>query len=62
MTTKEFAIEFATKLISDYPQALTVEDLMDVAIKDGRFEDNHEMLAVWGRVLRILPSRGKVSA
>ena len=55
--TKEFAIAYASKLVSDYPQAKTVEDLIDIAQADGRFENKTEMLAVWGRVMRLLPSK-----
>jgi hypothetical protein len=55
MTSKEFAIAFASKLVSDYPDATTVQQLMDIAMAKGRFEDETEMLSVWGRVCRLLP-------
>lgn len=53
--SKEFAIAFASKLVSDYPNAKTVQQLMSQAMADERFEDNTEMLSVWGRVCRLLP-------
>ena len=53
--SKEFAIAFASKLVSDYPNATTVQQLMNQAQAEGRFEDNTEMLSVWGRVCRLLP-------
>jgi len=56
-TTKEFAIAYAKKLVSDYPQAKTVEDLIDIAQANGRFENEIEMLSVWGRALRLLPTK-----
>lgn len=62
MTTKEFAIAFATKLVSDYPQAVTVVQIMDLAIAEGRFENADEMRAVWGRLMRMKANHGKVSA
>lgn len=53
--SKEFAIAFASKLVSDYPEAKTVKELMTIAMQHGRFEDETEMLSVWGRVCRLLP-------
>jgi len=55
--TRDWAIKFATKLIEIYPDAKTVEDVIDLAQEDGRFETNEEMLAVWGRLNRMLPNR-----
>jgi hypothetical protein len=55
MNTKEVAIAYAEKLTHDYPNARNVRELMDMAIKDGRFENKNEMLSVWGRVCRLLP-------
>ena len=57
MTTKEFAIAYASKLVADYPEAKTVEDLMDIAVANNRFENKTQMLSVWGRVLRLLPRK-----
>jgi hypothetical protein len=53
--SKEFAIALASKLVSDYPNAQTVQQLMNQAQADGRFENNTEILLVWGRVCRLLP-------
>ena len=55
MTTKQFAIAYASKLVSDYPEEKTVQSLMNRAQEAGRFKNNTEMLAVWGRVCRLLP-------
>jgi hypothetical protein len=55
MNSKEFAIAYAKKLTQDYPNAKTVKELMDTAQANGRFENKTEMLAVWGRVCRLLP-------
>ena len=54
---KQFAIAFAKKLTLDYPEAKNVQDLMDTAMQAGRFENKEEMLAVWGRVCRLLPQK-----
>lgn len=53
--SKQFAELFAEKLVLDYPNAKTVQQLMDQANEDGRFENKTEMLSVWGRVNRLLP-------
>jgi hypothetical protein len=53
----EFAKAFALKLVSDYPHVTNVQDLMDIAWAEGRFEDESEALAVWGRVIRLLPQK-----
>lgn len=55
MNSKEFATAYAKKLTQDYPNAKNVKELMDIAMKDGRFQDETEMLSVWGRVCRLLP-------
>ena len=54
---KTWANEYAKKLVELYPNAKTVEDVIDQAKEDGRFENEDEMLMVWGRLLRILPNR-----
>jgi hypothetical protein len=56
-TGAEFAKAFALKLVSDYPQAKNVQELMDIAHAEGRFENETEMLTVWGRVCRLLPQK-----
>ena len=53
----EFAKAYALKLVSDYPQAKTVQDLIDIAHAEGRFKNETEMLSVWGRVCRLLPQK-----
>ena len=50
--TKEWATQFAAKLRSDYPELSSVNDIIDRAKADGRFESEIEMLAVWGRLMR----------
>lgn len=53
----EFAKAFALKLVSDYPQAKNVQELMEIARAEGRFENDSEALIVWGRVCRLLPQK-----
>jgi hypothetical protein len=50
--TKEWATQFAAKLRSDYPELSSVNEIIDRAKADGRFESEIEMLAVWGRLMR----------
>jgi hypothetical protein len=50
--SKEWAIQFAAKLRSDYPELSSVQEIVDRAKADGRFENEIEMLAVWGRLMR----------
>lgn len=50
--TKEWATQFAAKLRSDYSELSSVNDIIDRAKADGRFESETEMLAVWGRLMR----------
>jgi len=50
--TKEWATQFAAKLRSDYPELSSVNEIIERAKADGRFESEIEMLAVWGRLMR----------
>ena len=44
-------------LLRLYPEAVTVQDLIEVAYKEGHFVDEVDMLSIWGRVCRFLPQR-----
>jgi hypothetical protein len=47
----------AKQLVNGYPQAKNVQDLIELAKADNQFISNDEMLAVWGRVCRLLPQK-----
>jgi len=57
MTTVEQAKNKAKKLVSLYPNAKTVQDLINTAKAEGHFKNETEMLSVWGRVCRLLPQK-----
>ena len=57
MTTAEMAKAKALELVSLYPDANNVQDLMDLATADSHFTNKDQMLAVWGRVCRLLPQK-----
>ena len=58
MNTMEQAKAKANELVSLYPNAKTVQDLINTAKADGHFKNETEMLSVWGRVCRLLPQKG----
>lgn len=47
----------ANELVSLYPNARNVQDLIDTAKAEGHFKNETEMLSVWGRVCRLLPQK-----
>lgn len=55
--TQELAKSAANELVTKYGQNKTVEDVIDAAIADNYFENDTELLAVWARLLRILPRK-----
>lgn len=57
MNTIEQAKNKANELVSLYPNAKTVQDLINTAKADGHFKNEAEMLSVWGRVCRLLPQK-----
>ena len=57
MTTIEQAKNKAQELVLLYPNAKTVQDLIDIAKENGHFKNSDDMLAVWGRVCRLLPQK-----
>jgi hypothetical protein len=57
MNTIEQAKAKANELVSLYPNAKTVQDLINTAKADGHFKNEAEMLSVWGRVCRLLPQK-----
>ncbi len=57
MMTIQEAKDKALYLVNLYPQATSVQDLIDLATKEGHFTDESELLSVWGRVCRLLPQK-----
>ena len=57
MDTTEQAKNKASELVLLYPNAKTVQDLINTARENGHFKDETEMLSVWGRVCRLLPQK-----
>jgi hypothetical protein len=57
MITAEQAKQKASELVALYPLKNNVQDLIDQAKLDGHFANETELLAVWGRVLRLLPQK-----
>lgn len=57
MNTTEQAKNKANELVLLYPNAKTVQDLINTAQANGHFENETEMLSVWGRVCRLLPQK-----
>jgi len=55
MLNKEQATTRAQYLVDRYPQARTVQQVIDCAITEDYFQSNDEMMAIWGRVCRLLP-------
>lgn len=52
MVTKEWAIAYANKLRKDYPQLSNANAIIEKALNDGILENETEMLAVWGRLMK----------
>jgi hypothetical protein len=57
MNTIQEAKNKANELVALYPNARTVQDLIDTAQANGHFKNETEMLSVWGRVCRLLPQK-----
>ena len=55
--TTEMAKAKALELVCLYSDASNVQDLMNLATADSHFTNHDEMLAVWGRVCRLLPQK-----
>ena len=67
MTKKFKSIEeakaFALEIRNQYPNLIYVEDVIDQAQADGLLKTKSETMIVWGRLLRVLPSKSsKVGA
>lgn len=56
VTTKEQGITTALELIAKYPDATTVEAIIDRARLDGTLTDKTSTLIVWGRLHRFIPN------
>lgn len=55
--TREQAIKIAEEIVAKYPQAQTVNEAIDLSRNDFFFKNETEMLIVWGRLLRLLPTK-----
>lgn len=53
----ELAKEKAKTLVAQFPECTNVQDLIDTANANNLFSNNDELLAVWGRVCRLLPQK-----
>jgi hypothetical protein len=51
--TVEWAKAQANELVAIYPHLTNATDVMNQAIRDGKYQDKREYLAVWGRVMRL---------
>lgn len=56
--TREQAITTAQSIFDRYSQATTANEATELARADGWFKDEVEMLAVWGRLMRLYPKVG----
>ncbi len=50
--TADWAKAQAYELKIAYPHLDNAQDIINQAIADGRYEDENEVLAVWGRLMR----------
>jgi hypothetical protein len=57
MDTTQQAKNKASELVLLYPNAKTVQDLINTAQENGHFKNETELLSVWGRVCRLLPQK-----
>lgn len=57
LNTPTLAKAAAQELIEKYAQFKTVEDVIDAAKNDNYFDNEDDVLAVWGRLLRVLPTK-----
>ena len=55
--TKEEAVAIAESITRRYPEATNANQALDLSRNDGWFKDESEMLAVWGRLLRLYPRK-----
>ena len=55
--TKDEAITIAKSITQRYPEAKTANQAIDLSRNDGWFNNDTELLAVWGRLMRLLPAK-----
>jgi len=55
MTAKE-AIAIAESIVKRYPEIDNVQDIFEIAKNDGYFKTEAEGMAIWGRLMRLLPA------
>jgi len=55
MNSIEVAKAKALLVVSTFPEAKTVQEAYDSALKANMFANKNEALATWGRLIRLLP-------
>jgi hypothetical protein len=60
MLTIQEAKDKAQNLVDLYPHLTNVQDLIETAKADGRFNNETELISVWGRVCRLLPQKENI--
>ena len=58
MNTIESVKAKASLIVETFPQAKTVQEAFDLAVKSEMFSNEKEALATWGRLSRLLPQVG----
>jgi hypothetical protein len=53
---KDVAIAIAQSIVKRYPEIDNVQDIFEKAKNDGYFNNDVEAMAVWGRLMRLLPA------
>jgi hypothetical protein len=53
---KEIAIAIAESIVKRYPEIDNVQDIFEKAKNDGYFNNDAEAMAIWGRLMRLLPA------
>lgn len=55
--TKEWAIQYAQTLFAEYSALTSVQAIIDQAVIDNKFKNNSEMMAVWGKLHRLVGAK-----
>ena len=55
MITAQHCKEMALDITQAFPEAKTVQEAFDLATEARMFSNNDEAMAVWGRLMRLLP-------
>ena len=55
--TKEEAVAIAESITRRYPEATNANEAIELSRNDGWFANESEVLAVWGRLMRLYPNK-----